>query len=92
MPDLVQHVMTAGFPFPNRLIHLFVGGSELHGAKVHGTDDIDIYGISVEPPKLVLGLEYRPHFVWATVGAERRIEPNDVEVLPYPLKKRAMLD
>jgi uncharacterized protein len=91
MPDLVQHVTTAGFPFPNRLIHLFVGGSELHGAKVHGTDDIDIYGIYVEPPELVLGLESLPHFVWSTAGDERRNGPNDLDVTLYSLKKWAGL-
>jgi hypothetical protein len=42
MADLLQHVRESGFAFPDRLIHLFVGGSELHGAKVHGTDDLDI--------------------------------------------------
>jgi hypothetical protein len=53
MMDLMQHVRDSGFAFPDRLIHLFVGGSELHGAKVHGTDDLDIYGIYIEPPELV---------------------------------------
>lgn len=91
MPDLVQHVTTAGFPFPTRLIHLFVGGSELHGAKVHGTDDVDIYGVYVEPPELVLGLESLPHFVWSTAGDERRNGPEDVDVTLYSLKKWAEL-
>src|SRR4051812_45012804 len=66
MADLMQHVRESGFPFPERMVHLFVGGSELHGAKVHGTDDLDIYGVYVEPPELVLGLESFPHFVWST--------------------------
>src|ERR1700690_672438 len=34
MADLLQHMRESGFLFPDRLIHLFVGGSELHGAKV----------------------------------------------------------
>jgi hypothetical protein len=38
MADLFEHVRDSGFPFPGHLVHLFVGGSELHGAKVHGTD------------------------------------------------------
>jgi len=50
MADLLQHVRESGFRFPDRLIHLFVGGSELHCAKVYGTDDLDIYGVFVEPP------------------------------------------
>jgi uncharacterized protein len=91
MADLFQHVQESGFPFPDRLIHLFVGGSELHGAKVHGTDDLDIYGVYVEPPELVVGLESLPHFVWSTAGDDRRNGPNDVDVTLYSLKKWAGL-
>jgi predicted nucleotidyltransferase len=91
MPDLLQHVAESGFPFPERLIHLFVGGSELHGAKVHGTDDLDIYGVYVEPAELILGLDSMPHFVWSTAGNERRNGPKDVDITLYSLKKWAGL-
>jgi uncharacterized protein len=91
MADLLQPVRESGFPFPERLIHLFVGGSELHGAKVQGTDDLDIYGVYVEPPEMVLGLESLPHFVWSTAGDDRRNGPNDVDVTLYSLKKWAGL-
>src|SRR5579864_6841732 len=70
---------------------MFVGGSELHGAKVHGTDDLDIYGIYLEPPELVLGLESFPHFVWSTAGNDRRNGPHDVDITLYSLKKWAGL-
>ena len=83
MSDLLQHVRESGFPYPDRLIHLFIGGSELHGAKVHGTDDLDIYGIYIEPPEMVLGLESMPHFVWSTAGNDRRNGPRDVDVTLY---------
>jgi uncharacterized protein len=91
MADLLQHVRESGFPYPDRLIHLFVGGSELHGAKVHGTDDLDIYGIYIEPPELVLGLETMPHFVWSTAGNDVRNGPLDVDITFYSLKKWAGL-
>jgi uncharacterized protein len=91
MADLLQHVRESEFPFPDRLIHLFVGGSELHGAKVNGTDDLDIYGVYVEPPEMALGLESLPHFVWSTAGDDRRNGPNDVDVTLYSLKKWAGL-
>jgi uncharacterized protein len=87
MADLLQRVRESGFSFPERLIHLFVGGSELHGAKVH----LDIYGIYIEPPELVLGLEALPHFVWSTASNDRRNGPNDVDVTLYSLKKWAGL-
>jgi predicted nucleotidyltransferase len=91
MPDLLQHVRESGFPFPDRLIHVFVGGSELHGAKVHGTDDLDIYGVYIEPRELALGLESLPHFVWSTAENDRRNGPNDVDLTLYSLKKWAGL-
>ena len=91
MTDLLRQVRESGFPFSDRLIHLFVGGSELHGAKVHGTDDLDIYGVYIEPPEMVLGLESMPHFVWSTAGNDRRNGPHDVDVTLYSLRKWAGL-
>ncbi len=91
MHELRQHVIDSGFAFPETLIHLFVGGSELHGAKVHGTDDLDIYGAYVEPPVLILGLESMPHFVWSTSGNEQRNGPHDVDITLYSLRKWAGL-
>lgn len=67
MADLLQLVRDSGFTYPDRVIHLFVGGSELHGAKVHGTADLDIYGVYIEPPEMIVGLESIPHFVWSTL-------------------------
>ena len=89
MSDLLQHVVKSGFPYFENLIHLFVGGSELHGAKVHGTDDLDIYGVYIEPPEKVLGFESFPHFVWSTAGDEVRNGPDDIDVTLYSLKKWA---
>jgi predicted nucleotidyltransferase len=91
MADLLQPVQESGFPLIDRLIHLFVVGSELHGAKVQGTDDLDIYGLYVEPPEMAVGLDSRPHFVSSTAGNERRNGPKDVDVTLYSLKKWAGL-
>ena len=49
----MQHVMNAGFPADADMVHLFIGGSQLHGAKVVGYDDLDIYGAYIEPPKRI---------------------------------------
>ena len=86
MLDLVAQ---SGFSRPEGLIHLFVGGSELHGAKVGQTDDTDIYGIYIESPEEALGLKPREHFVWSTAGNERRNGPDDVDVTLYSLRKWA---
>ncbi len=88
---LLKHVQASGFPFPEKLVHLFIGGSELHGAKVGATDDLDIYGVYLEPPHLRLGIDSFPHFVWSTAGNERRNGPDDVDVTLYSFAKLATL-
>jgi len=80
-----------GIPDLDSLIHLFVGGSELHGAKVKDTDDLDIYGTYLGPPELVLGLDKHDFYVWSTAGNERRNGPDDVDVCLYSLRKWAGL-
>ncbi len=89
--QLLAAVNESGFPHLDSLIHLFVGGSELHGAKVKDTDDLDIYGVYLEPPELVLGLDKQDFYVWSTAGNERRNGPDDVDVCLYSLRKWAGL-
>jgi len=89
--QLLSAVEQAGFLHLQGLIHLFVGGSELHGAKVKDTDDLDIYGAYLEPPELALGLDRSEFFVWSTSGNERRNGPDDVDVSLYSLRKWAGL-
>lgn len=89
--ELFTAVRESGFAHWDGLIHLFVGGSELHGAKVKDTDDLDIYGLYLEPPELVLGLHRSEFFVWSTAGDERRNGPDDVDVTLYSLRKWAGL-
>jgi len=87
--SLLDLIALSGFDRPQNLIHLFVGGSELHGAKVGKTDDTDLYGVYIEAPENALGLEPREHFVWSTAGDERRNGPDDVDVTLYSLRKWA---
>jgi predicted nucleotidyltransferase len=87
--SLLQLVGLSGFEPMDSLIHLFVGGSELHGAKVGQTDDTDLYGVYIEAPEHALGLSPREHFVWSTAGDDRRNGPDDVDVTLYSLRKWA---
>jgi len=87
--SLLGLVAQSAFTKPESLIHLFVGGSELHGAKVGKTDDTDIYGVYIEQPEEALGLDSREHFVWSTAGNKRRNGPDDVDVTLYSLRKWA---
>src|SRR5258708_5372934 len=89
--QLIAAVQQSVFPHLDSLIHLFVGGSELHGAKVKDTDDLDIYGTYLEPPELVIGLDKQDFYVWSTAGNERRNGPNDIDVCLYSVRKWAGL-
>jgi len=89
--SLLSLVQLSGFPQPENLIQLFIGGSELHGAKVGATDDTDLYGVYIEPPEQALGLDPLEHFVWSTAGDERRNGPDDVDVMLYSLRKWAAM-
>jgi predicted nucleotidyltransferase len=88
---LMQEVLRSGFDRPEAVIHLFIGGSELHGAKVGATDDLDIYGVFLDGPAVVLGLEPRKHFVWSTATDDRRNGPEDVDLTLYSLRRWAQL-
>jgi uncharacterized protein len=89
--NLLDHVKSAKFPYWTECIHLFVGGSALHGAKVSGYDDLDIYGVYVEPPDKILGVDAYEHFVWSTSGNDRKNDSSDVDITLYGLRKWANL-
>jgi len=90
-PRELEAIRATGFPYTEDLIHVFVGGSELDGAKVAGTDDHDIYGVYIEPPLVALGLDADEHFVWSTAPQHARNTPLDVDVTLYSLRKWARL-
>jgi predicted nucleotidyltransferase len=89
-PHLSQVERSGFFPIDS-VIHLFVGGSELHGAKVGATDDLDLYGLFIASPEDVLGLNPRQHFVWSTASDDRRNGPDDVDLTLYSLGKWAAM-
>lgn len=91
MNELLEHVKAAKFPYWTEAIHLFVGGSALHGAKVSGYDDLDIYGVYVEPPEKILGVDAYEHFVWSTSGHDRKNDADDIDITLYGLRKWANL-
>lgn len=84
-PDFSQY----DFQYPENLIQAFIGGSQLHGAKVDGTDDTDWYGIFIEPPQKMIGLDRDEFFVFTTGGKAGGNGPQDVDVCLYSLRKWA---
>lgn len=94
------------FPYTNSLIHLFRGGSDLHGAQLANKHDDDWFGIYVEPPQMAIGLNETitqrdsrddtsttvyPHYVWSTAGDTQRNIPGDMDICLYSLRKWAKL-
>lgn len=79
------------FPYSDDVIMEFIGGSQLHGAKLQGTDDTDLYGVFIEPPTKALGTDSYEHFVFSTGGKEGGNKPSDTDVCLYSLRKWAGL-
>jgi predicted nucleotidyltransferase len=84
-PDFTPY----GFPYHKNLIMAFIGGSQLHGAKVQGTDDTDWYGVFNEPPSKMIGLERDEFFIFTTGGKPGGNGPRDVDLCLYSLRKWA---
>jgi uncharacterized protein len=84
-PDFAQY----GFPYSDNLIQAFIGGSQLHGAKIGATDDTDWYGVFMEPPAKMIGLDRNEFFVFTTGGKQGGNGPQDVDVCLYSLRKWA---
>jgi predicted nucleotidyltransferase len=87
---LLEHVAKMSLPDVTP-IHLFEGGSKLHGARIEGKNDLDIYGVFIEPVTRALGMDSFEHFVSSTAGAERRNTQEDVDVTLYSLRRWAFL-
>jgi predicted nucleotidyltransferase len=89
--DLFEQLKANKFPYTNNLIHLFRGGSDLHGAQLVNKHDDDWYGVYVEPPEMVIGLKDYPHYVWSSAGDTKRNVPGDMDICFYSLRKWAKL-
>jgi uncharacterized protein len=96
MNTLKEYIVASGWSgSTDDIIHAFVGGSELHGAKLDGTDDHDIYGVYIEPPPKLLGIDAmshaHQHFVWSTSGTDQRNTADDIDITLFSLQKWAYL-
>ncbi|MDE2106293.1 MAG: nucleotidyltransferase domain-containing protein [Patescibacteria group bacterium] len=90
--NIKQLVYDHGFPSAKgHLIQTFVGGSALHGVKVEGNDDLDLYGVFIEHPHLALGIKRFEDFVTSTAPNTRKNTNADVDVTCYSLRKWASL-
>lgn len=89
--QIVDEILAHGFPsHRGRLIHALVGGSQLHGVKLEGTDDHDICGVYIEAPECCFW-EAFPHYVTSTAPQSERNTAGDVDVICYSLQRFARL-
>jgi len=92
--QLMQAVAVSAFtqqvPMAN-LIHLFEGGSALHGARLEGKADLDICGVFYEPKIKLFGLQPMEHFVTSTSDDTERNTPDDVDITLFSLRRWASL-
>lgn len=86
-PDFKQY----GFRYEDQLIMAFIGGSQMHGAKIAESEDTDWYGVYVETPEKILGLDRDAHFCFSTCSQRGGNGPQDVDVTCYSLQKFAAL-
>jgi predicted nucleotidyltransferase len=89
--ELQTYVDELKFPYTKRIVVTFIGGSQMHGAKLQDTDDTDWYGIFIEPPEKMVGVDAYEHFVHTTGRERGGNRPGDIDVCMYGLKKWAGL-
>lgn len=90
--ELIRAVNASAFNLGDLfLIHLFEGGSALHGARLEGKTDLDICGIFIEPKVNIFGLTPFEHCVTSTSDESRRNTADDTDICIYSLRRWAGL-
>ena len=100
--QLVELVRQTPFMWPDSMIHLFIGGSGMHGATGDKPTDIDLCGVYIQPVELVLGIPQqmveadgtKKYFdpdvqVWSPSGDHDKNGPGDIDLNLYSLRKWA---
>lgn len=88
--------------WPEAVIHVFVAGSEMHGATGNKPGDTDISGVYIQPVEMILGISQKREDedgtskwfdpdtqVWKTAGDHARSGPDDTDINMYSLRKWA---
>jgi predicted nucleotidyltransferase len=75
----------------DHLVHLFEGGSALHGARLEGKSDLDVCGVFIEPKVNIFGLSPFEHLVTGTSDNSARNTTADVDICLYGFRRWAEL-
>src|SRR5271157_5233934 len=92
------------FMWPDSIIHLFVGGSGMHGGTGHKPSDLDLNGVYIQPIELILGITqmttddaglkhvFQPDVqVWSSSKDAVKNNADDVDVNLFSLRKWASM-
>jgi len=90
--------------WPDSIIHLFVGGSGMHGGIGHKPSDLDLMGVYIQPIELILGITqmrtgddglkhvFQPDVqVWSTSKDAVKNNADDVDLNLFSLRKWATM-
>jgi uncharacterized protein len=98
---ILELIKTTPFMWPDSVIHAFLAGSEMHGAKGNKPTDIDIAGVYIQPPVWVLakdlldakdidGKRFDPDVhVWKNVGDNTKVAAGEIDLNLFSLRKWA---
>src|ERR1035437_6938208 len=100
--ELETLIRETPFMWPDSIIHLFIGGSGMHGATGNKPTDLDLNGVYIQPVELVLGIpqmrtdedgskhRFDPDTqVWSSAGDHEKNTAEDVDLNLYSLRKWA---
>jgi uncharacterized protein len=96
--EIIELVRATPFPWPDSIIHTFYSGSAMHGATGNKPTDIDIAGVYIQPPEMILGIDQKDPegkwfdpdvHVWKVVGHNTKVEAGQLDLNLYSLRKWA---
>jgi predicted nucleotidyltransferase len=92
-PEIYEMIVReTNYPYLGETIHLFIGGSAAHGAKLADKSDFDLLGVYIPPMEEIVGIrDVEPHFVWSTAGDKARNTADDMDMNMYSLRKWAKM-
>lgn len=92
-PEIYELIVReTDYPYLGDTIHLFIGGSAAHGAKIDNRSDFDLLGVYIPPLEEIVGIrDVDSHYVWSTAGDKVRNSAEDIDMTMYSLRKWAKL-
>jgi uncharacterized protein len=100
--EIFKLIRSTPFMWPESIIHVFMGGSAMHGATGNKPADLDILGVYIQPVELVLGISQKRETedggskwfdpdtqIWKPNGDNARTAAGEADLNLYSLRKWA---